>query len=272
MNITEGYLSLWEIAHRLHDCDPNLSDPLALPLPVQDSLRLLTRELSLDNLHVVSEFGTTYWNFNDIPSREDFMPPSRMFSSTTEEDEDIKLINDVLISELSEDESVENEVNYDDINVEEEYQIFMDVHLRRHNQAVEDLDKCYKKRIFDKEKLESIFLDRYEFSQYCIRNNHKLPTFWFSENDIESFQTDNKKIELKETKLRPNQLDKELCRAIAQTLWSISPETNIATICRSKQIQMYGNGAQYTEKTMRSWIADLDPREGNTHGRPKKEE
>ncbi|WP_288373369.1 hypothetical protein [uncultured Marinobacter sp.] len=36
------HLSIWEVAHRWHDQDPNNSDPSALPLPVQDMLRTIT--------------------------------------------------------------------------------------------------------------------------------------------------------------------------------------------------------------------------------------
>lgn len=39
--IVSDYLSIWEVAHRWHGIDPNKSDPLDLPLVVQDSLRHL---------------------------------------------------------------------------------------------------------------------------------------------------------------------------------------------------------------------------------------
>lgn len=41
--IFSDVLSVWEIAHRRHSFDPNLSDPHCLPLEVQDSLRILCR-------------------------------------------------------------------------------------------------------------------------------------------------------------------------------------------------------------------------------------
>lgn len=43
--IVSDYLSLWEVAHRWHDFDPNKTDPSDLPLVVQDTLRYLCREV-----------------------------------------------------------------------------------------------------------------------------------------------------------------------------------------------------------------------------------
>lgn len=39
--IASDNLSLWEVAHRWHDIDPNKTDPFNLPLVVQDTLRYL---------------------------------------------------------------------------------------------------------------------------------------------------------------------------------------------------------------------------------------
>lgn len=71
---------------------------------------------------------------------------------------------------------------------------------------------------------------------------------------------------------RQSQLDRELCRAIARTLWDEYPQMNITHMARHRSIKLYGNGGQYKLDTLKGWIRDLDPRpEGSKGGRPRKE-
>lgn len=71
--------------------------------------------------------------------------------------------------------------------------------------------------------------------------------------------------------LRNDQLDKQLCQAIAKTLWDIYPEMTIEDMKKHKAIQQHGNGRLYGGKnTLRGWLSEVDPRppEKKT-GRPK---
>jgi len=240
MRIVQDYLSIWEIAHRWHNSDPNITDSLSLPLPVQDSLRVLSRALVMDEFHVLNRNGTQYWNFYDIPEIENFN------TSTPRQEISIEL--------------------------EDEYAEFSDRKLRRHYEAVEGLDKTIKDRIYDKDKLESIFLDKREVFKFCTEHDFTPPDFWFSEKDKSQLSNEVQDSEKIEKKLRPVQLNKKLCRAVAQTLWLQTPTLTIADICRSEAIKKYGNGGFYSEKTIREWVSDLDIREGEKRGRPKKED
>ncbi|MCC5858609.1 MAG: hypothetical protein JJT90_10665 [Ectothiorhodospiraceae bacterium] len=69
-----------------------------------------------------------------------------------------------------------------------------------------------------------------------------------------------------------SQRDRELCRAIARTLWDEHPEMTIAAMTRHHAIRIYGNGKQYKEPALRKWIKDLDPRPPGLKkgGRPRK--
>lgn len=51
------HLSIWEIAHRWHDEAPNTSAPQALPLPIQDLLRVITNMQVRHFLPVLKKSG-----------------------------------------------------------------------------------------------------------------------------------------------------------------------------------------------------------------------
>jgi hypothetical protein len=73
-------------------------------------------------------------------------------------------------------------------------------------------------------------------------------------------------------RLRPNEIDQELCRAVAQTLWHEYPSMTVAAVVRHPALQRYANGAQYQHETLRGWVKDLDPRPPEQRrGRPRKE-
>jgi hypothetical protein len=274
MYLTKDNLSIWEVAHRWHDADPNTSDPLNLPLPVQDSLRTLTKALAQDDLHVLNEHGVQYWNYWDIPKKHEYIPQALLKVT-----ENVISAKENKYSSLSHVEMKLERMSYeeagvspDEIDEDEEYFNFMDNKLRHHREAVTDFDLCYDNRIYDKDKLESVFLDKYEIFQFCSERDIPPPEFWYTESDKNRLsEKNNEEKPVTQKQLRPSQLDRELCRAIAQTLWSIYPDTNIKKMCEHQAIKIYGNGNQYGVKTIRGWITDLDPRppEQKT-GRPKK--
>lgn len=238
-------LSLWEIAHRWHDEDPNLTNPQSLPLAVQDSLRLLTKAAHLHQLHLSSQQGVVYWNANDIPAYKDFLCDS------TDPD-----------YECDEDEKYRRYTRYED------------THLKRHRVAVEGFEHCYLNRRYDKARLDNVFMTTETLAEYCFNNGIELPVFWYSEKNLAYFkELYGADSEIKKpTKLTTNQQDRELCRAIAQTLWSIYPEMTIVEITNHPAIQQYGNGRLYPGRdTLRNWVKDLNPKPVNQRrGRPKK--
>lgn len=59
--------------------------------------------------------------------------------------------------------------------------------------------------------------------------------------------------------------NKELCRAIAQTLWHLFPSMTAEEISAHHTIQEFGGGKNYTGKnTLKDWIREVDPRPAKT--------
>lgn len=72
--------------------------------------------------------------------------------------------------------------------------------------------------------------------------------------------------------VRISQLHKQLCQAIAKTLWDIQPDMTIEEMKTHSAIQEYGGGKNYTGKnTLRDWLSEVDPRPAERkRGAPKK--
>lgn len=71
---------------------------------------------------------------------------------------------------------------------------------------------------------------------------------------------------------RASQLHKQLCQAIAKTLWDIQPDMTIEEMKNHPAIQEHGQGKSYTGKnTLRDWLSEVDPRPAERkRGAPKK--
>lgn len=283
--IDRDYLSIWEIAHRWHDADPNLTDPKALPLPVQDMLRKLSYALVLEEFHFVSARGIMYDNFRDQPKRHEFIPPSLL--KYTEEEEWIDKEKglkrgSITLERMTPEEAIAEGIDLSEINEEEEYQIFVENRTKRYVDAIENLDKCYTDRIYDKAKLESICFDQYDLYQYCKNNKMELPSFWFDDTNIKWLEEHYTKENGEQTSTPsdvPNRgrhsardQDYELCRAIASTLWLLDPSMTIKDVAKHEAVQRFGNGRLYKGRdTIPNWINDLCPTPKEKRaGRPKK--
>jgi len=252
MNFLYDVLSVWELSHRWCGLDPNLSNPEKIPLEVQDKLRFITRHMARHELHSCSINGVENIIELDIIYFDEFI---ESFYSD---------------KKLSEGEKATHYENYLDT---------MDRKLKKHNKNIEGLEKCYQQRIYDKEKLDNLFVLQDEFARFCKREGADLPTFWYPENwNIEHggvVDNDNTSPDEKIThRLKSNQEDRISCRAIAQTLWDTNPELTIEDIKNHRHIQVIGNGKQYTGRdTIRNWIKELDPRPIEEKvGRPAKKE
>lgn len=235
-------LSIWEIAHRWHEHDPNISDPKALPLEVQDTLRLLTRKMAYHELSSCSSKGVRYTIDADIEDREEIMSHRKNVKNLSQGEKD---------------------------GIYEDYLTYMDNKMTRHNKVIDGFDLCFEQRIYDKDKLDHSYTLQYDLANLCASYDIKLPDFWFPENWNKAPSKDTEDQEGK--KLRPNVLAKQLCQAIASTLWAEYPEFTIKQIITHPSLKRFGNGSHYKERTLRLWVKDLDPRpEGTRLGRPKK--
>jgi len=106
--------------------------------------------------------------------------------------------------------------------------------------------------------------------EYVTIKSMKLPVLRIENLITTSAELDNLK-NPSNHKAKQNQIDKELCQAVARTLWYIYPTMTIEAITKHKAILNYANGSIYTGKnTLRDWIREVDPRPKEQKiGRPK---
>lgn len=278
------HLSLWEIGHRWYGYDPNISDPEALPLEVQDILRLITLMQSRQELPVLKTSGVelkserTFCDFADFQFEPDLK---------AELGDDYDKLSEEQIKELA-------------LTIRKEaYFEALDDWSKPHMKAVEGLERCFKGREFDKEKLESIHLDRLATQELCRKNDIELPSFWFSVQEIRRFnETGSADQSIKETRegylndtseesppesrldqstidrfwdrLSNSQKHRLMTRVVASALWEAKPKLTQAEIIENEVIRNYCGAAYYSDpNTVRSWIKDLDPRPlEHRRGRP----
>jgi hypothetical protein len=237
MYVMEHWLSIWEIAHRWSGHDPDHTDQNKLPLEVQDCLRSLTRALAVyEEFHVHSENGIKCCNPSDV----------------------------VKIEEYNLDEP--------DLTTREEgYWEHYDARTKKFNNAVNDLDLCYKKRKYDKQKLEDIFLTKPEVYSFAKDKGLPIPEFWISELEIKEFDSHSvseipQNPDLVDERVRSGRpkigdMDRLVCRAVASAFWSKDSEMTIQAIIDHPVTNIHGNSNAYTSKnTVRNWIKELNPK------------
>ncbi|MCG8059082.1 MAG: hypothetical protein N0E38_04540 [Candidatus Thiodiazotropha endolucinida] len=231
-------LSLWEIANRWHSINPLSEGPL--PIPVQDTLRQLTRAIYQHKLTLANERGREYGNLMTTVDYDEFVL-----------------------------ESEENEDNEEagDFDLEtKRYEAFL-VHqqqrIRQHDELVADFPACFHGQDYDRSLLTGRFVIRHALTEYCEKEGISFPAFWSTEQEPSANKS--------KRPTRTSQIDKLLVQAVARTLWDIDPDYTIAKLIDHKAIQVYANGSLYTGRhTLRNWISEVDPRaDGEKRGRPK---
>lgn len=276
------HLSIWEVAHRWHDYDPNRTAPEALPLKVQDTLHVLTRLQYRHELAVSSPKGVVRKNRQTLPSFENFLIPeltqSEIVEGKTEEDDSA-----TTVSLFEADNELSEEERWD------RYDEFSNSWTRRHDEAVKNFPQCFDQRVFPKADLEKVHVLRTDVIRLCENAQLALPGFWFSEAEQKDHQQyletgsasdsvhrraarmKREDIDAYWSRLDTKQKHRLLCRELAAALWLTAPDRNIADIIRDPAIQDLGGGKYYGDgKTVREWIKDLDPRppEMKKGGRP----
>jgi hypothetical protein len=283
------HLSIWEVAHRWHDQDPNSSDPSALPLPVQDMLRTITRMQYRHELQVCNENGIVLKDERTLVDFEHYVDfESSITEETTHEEINEKTGEPMTATVSTTYEDPENPLTDDERW--ERYQEFSDRWLRRHAAATKDFPQCFKNRIFERQTLERVHINKNSVCELCEILKLPLPSFWFTEVERQEHQdklTGNSSEDAKDafpgrvkqdqvdkfwSKLADKQKHRVLCREIAQELWKESPDLSIAEICKHDAIRRFGGGRYYTKPdTLRDWVKDLDPRPeaSKKGGRPR---
>lgn len=282
------HLSVWEVAHRWHGFDPNTTNPSALPLEVQDTLRTITRMQFNHELKVCNKRGVILKDQRSLVDFENFLVPESTQSDQSEQDEVDEATGEtisVVVNELYEDP----ESGLTDEQRRDRYEEFADNWTKRHDELVRDVPKCFDGRVYEKEVLENVHIDKKAVKELSEFLQVPLPGFWFSESEAKqhllklsgndtnenspqySGRVNQDQIDEFWQKLSNKQKHRILCREIAKELWRADPTRTIADICRDDGIQAYGGGRYYTKPdTLRGWIQDLDPRsdESKKGGRP----
>lgn len=295
LNSDFDHLSVWELAHRWHDQDPNLTDPMRLPLGVQDSLRIITRALTYGDISVCDSGGVQKKNPNEHMRRAEFI-------NSHEADDDPyppRDENGIEIDPLETDK-LEALVHED---ITEQYVAYVDRWCGPHWRLCEGLELCFKGREYDREKLESVHVNQENLIFLCRLKRLPLPEFWFNEDERQAFKAgldsnDVEKagrgidIDLPESeqaialehmtqpiiddlwgKMSSKQKHRLLCREIADELWRQDSSISITAMMEHPAIQQYGGGRYYTGKnTLRDWVKDMPNRPDNHKGgRPPKQ-
>lgn len=269
------HLSIWEIAHRWHDADPNTTDPSSLPLSVQDKLRLITRMQSRRELPVLKPSGIELKNERNFVSFENFVLTNR--------DEDT--------SGKVEKPAAEEEPVLAATERKEAYFEALEDWCQKHDEATAGLEKCFNSRFYDKEKLESIHLDRLAIDELCREKSLELPSFWFSQEERANFAKSSifvppsedshqsaglalkqkqEQIDRYWSRLTNAQRHRLMAREVAKLLWSQDGDLTQADIIDNATIKHFCGGRYYTDpNTVRNWIKDLDPRPPETRRGPR---
>ncbi|MGH9433894.1 MAG: hypothetical protein ACRD3T_20390, partial [Terriglobia bacterium] len=140
------------------------------------------------------------------------------------------------------------------------YETALQDFTREHRQAVVGLRICADERRYERSTLDAVYISAMGIQRYCQLERLPLPAFWFP-NEVPQSQTPPRRV----------QLDKVAYQAIARTLWDQNAEFTIQALIEHPAIRQYRNGTQYTEKTLRKWLSEVDPRlPEDKIGRPSK--
>lgn len=148
-----------------------------------------------------------------------------------------------------------------------------------------EIENCLYRK-YDKNALESYFIECENFFDYCLNEQAKhsnglsvqldFPSCWWplistrSSSVEESENPETPQAQPKSPTLRPSNIHKLICQAIAKTLWDTHPEMTIVAMTEHKAILEHGSGKYYPGKnTLRDWLSEIAPGDVKKPGRPK---
>lgn len=244
------HLSVWEIAHRWHDVDPNKSEPLNLQLDVQDTIRFLCKGLVNCEISVSNSNGVVLKNPQNALTFESYIKVYLL-----EDDENYE-------STFSENEKV---------NHEKSYESYISNYGKRHLKLVDKLEQTYNVRVFDRGHLERVHINQENLLQYCEEKAITPPSFWFSAEQLEQYKEDGYENVVKGTRtqsqidefwnsLNHKQKARIMSQEVAKILWKDDPTITIESLKKHSDILKFGMAANYAgEHTIRGWIAKFKP-------------
>jgi hypothetical protein len=105
-----------------------------------------------------------------------------------------------------------------------------------------------------------------DLCEWAMKNRYHLP------DELKALiPNDDPVAPQNDKKLRPDQLAKIKCQAIAQTLWHLYSEMTIEDMKKHYAIREIGDGKSFQGKnTLRDWLSEVDPRPDDEKPGPKK--
>jgi len=166
-------LSMWEIAHQTFEFDPNHLKQYP-PLKVQNHLRMMAYHACFTQLQLNRRNGG-HIKFPHECIEWDDWNESLMEEYTSESD--YRPAEEIELQSLTEDQRY--------IVWQTTYNEFSEPFV----QAVEGLRECWEDRVFDKNKLDSTYVEHHFYAEYCLEKGIELPDFWFDDESKEYFES-----------------------------------------------------------------------------------
>ena len=198
------YETIWRVAHKWADIDPDKSNPEALDEFVKARIQLIARAVLKGDLSLR--------NYNNVPMQDSYWM----------------------------------------INMIVEYWVFW------------PLRACYFHNKFNKKILDTNYISRSELFRWCEANYLSFPPFWLDDNSMSRIPD-----ALKNRPASKRDKDQAASRALAGLLWRIDPRITPKHMVNSEIFAELANASDYKDdKTIKGWIADLDPMKDSRSNRP----
>lgn len=237
------YMTIWEIAHRWHGCNPITSTSKTLPIEVYDRLRWLIELAVTESVHLTSNNGVVIKNATDLPSPDSIgiCHPSQNF-----------IINDGFKPYLAKTK------NFSSAALLEEYCDYQERFTRRNEKALEPLYKIRLSRAIGKFYVDRAYIYIPDLRQHCIEHSISLPTFFkrFSFKEQDETPTEETKLAHLDHKQR-----KLLVQGAAVALFHANPKASINSLAEHEvvvNLSKYGNRV-ISNRTRRTWISEVAP-------------
>ena len=128
------------------------------------------------------------------------------------------------------------------------------------------LRNCYVKEKFDQSLLDSVYVSRAEILRWCEAEYLSPPQFWLENNLISKISE-----KVKDSPASKRDKAEIAWKVLAQALWKIDSRIHPKHIAESESLRKLEHLKDYTPDTVKTWIADLDPKKYERNdGRPPK--
>lgn len=228
----DRYLSIWEIAHRWRDVNPDKTDPADLPLNIQDTIRYLCRGVLNGGLHVF--YLVT----------EETLAPDNRHGFTSE-------VRAYHVNEFPADLSESLSRKYDK-DILDGYVV----------EAENLFDYC----LHDQCTGLITTVDFPSCWGHLINRGHHNES---QQKDFDYAQV--QPLPLPPNRIDKRHRIEMACQQIGIMLWKKNPQFTNKEIAISNEVQHLGGGSEYELETVQIWLSEIDPRDSSKkRGRKRK--